>query len=128
MGYAPTYFPGTTSVTDARRVAVSLGQEVSNTDLALIPGRAVSVSGIAMIPSVVRWPADVGLMQQLKGPGTIMMFSGSPSVRRRRRTFMLKNVPPGEYLVQAQSSVESGGRAVPEAAVAPIIVNGGGCR
>lgn len=31
MGYAPTYFPGTTSISDARRVTVGTGEEASNT-------------------------------------------------------------------------------------------------
>ena len=34
-----TYYPGTTGFTDARRVAVGVGQEANNIDFALIPGR-----------------------------------------------------------------------------------------
>src|SRR5882672_2002548 len=45
LGYAQTYYPGTPGFTDARRVAVGVGQEASNTDFALIPGRAATVSG-----------------------------------------------------------------------------------
>jgi hypothetical protein len=37
LGYATTYFAGTTTATDARRVTVGVGQDASNTDFALIP-------------------------------------------------------------------------------------------
>src|SRR5438477_289200 len=45
MGYSPTYFPGTTHVSEARRVTVRVGEQVSNADLALVPGRAARLSG-----------------------------------------------------------------------------------
>src|SRR3989442_7121859 len=47
LGYAPTYFAGTTTATDARRVTVRVGQEASDTDFALIPGRAATITGSA---------------------------------------------------------------------------------
>ena len=36
-GYAPTYFPGTTTAASAQRVTVAVGQEAQNTDFALAP-------------------------------------------------------------------------------------------
>src|SRR5207244_694876 len=47
MGYAPTYFPGTIGMNDARRVTIGVGQIASNTNFPLVPGRAASVSGTA---------------------------------------------------------------------------------
>ena len=47
MGYAPTYAPGTPSLTDARRVNVAIGQSAGNNNFALMPGSAASVSGTA---------------------------------------------------------------------------------
>ncbi len=44
-GYAPTYFPGTTSAPEAQRVRLALGQEVPGTDFALAPVRLARVSG-----------------------------------------------------------------------------------
>ena len=38
MGYAPTYAPGTASLTDARRVTVAVGQSAGNNNFALMPG------------------------------------------------------------------------------------------
>ena len=48
MGYAPTYAPGTASLTDARRVTVAVGQSSGDNSFALMPGVAASVSGLFM--------------------------------------------------------------------------------
>ena len=45
MGYAPTYFPGSSLAAEARRITVGLGQEVGGSDFSLVPGRTASVSG-----------------------------------------------------------------------------------
>src|SRR5688500_19023834 len=47
-GYAPTYFPGTTSAAGAQRVPVAVGQEAQNTDFALAPVRLARISGTVM--------------------------------------------------------------------------------
>ena len=47
-GYAPTYFPGTTTAPSAQRVTVAIGQEAQNTDFALAPVRLARISGIVM--------------------------------------------------------------------------------
>ena len=99
MGYAPTYFPGTAGVADARRVTVGIGQEASNTDFALIPGRAVSVSGTAVDsqgrPLVGR---QMNLAQEWRGPGFGMMFqNGSGATVAADGTFTMKSVAPGPY-------------------------------
>jgi hypothetical protein len=124
MGYAPTYFPGATGVTDARRVTVGIGQEASNTDLALVPGRAVSVSGMAVDsqgrPLVGR---QLNLAQEWRGPGFGMMLqNGSGSTVAADGTFTMKGVAPGPYTVTVRSAVDVNGATVQEAASMPIIV------
>ena len=47
MGYVPTFYPGTTTAANARRVPLAVGQEATNIDLALVPGRAITLSGSA---------------------------------------------------------------------------------
>jgi len=44
-GFAPTYFPGTGSVGEARRVAVRAGQDLTNVSFGLIPARLGRVAG-----------------------------------------------------------------------------------
>jgi hypothetical protein len=121
FGYAPTYFPGTTSVGDARRVTVGIGQEVGNIDFSLVPGRAATVSGMAF-DALGRPLAgqSVNLSQETRGPEMMMMMSAGSSPVAADGAFTIRNVPPGEYKLTARSSGDKG----IEAATAPIIVNG----
>jgi protocatechuate 3,4-dioxygenase beta subunit len=113
--YAPTYFPGTTNPAEARRVPVGVGQESVANDFALIPGRAATLSGTATDSS--GRPLDfVVLMEQIRGDGMIGVASGGPSVRTADGSFVIRDVLPGEYLLQAA------GRE--QLARAPIAVDG----
>jgi hypothetical protein len=115
MAYAPTYFPNTTSADQAPRITVSIGQEASNTDFALIPGRAAKISGTA-VNSQGRPLATVMLVQETLGPnGGIVGFAGSAPVSADG-TFTILNVAPGEYKLQAARDRES--------IVLPIVVDG----
>ena len=128
MGYAPTYFPGVTSVGDARRVTVAVGQEASNTDFSLIPGRAAKVSGTA-VDSRGRplGGQSVSVNQEFRGPNNMMMFGMSGSTVAADGTFTIKNLAPGEYKLVVRTSTEGKipTQQVQEAAAAPITVSGG---
>jgi hypothetical protein len=86
MGYAPTYFPGTASVTEARRITVGVAEEASNRDFPLVPGRAASVSGTATDsqgrPLAGR---QVAIVQEMRGPGFGMFMSNGSGGDRRSR-------------------------------------------
>src|SRR5437667_348518 len=120
-GYAPSYYPNTTNIGDARRLTVGIGQEASNNDIALIPGRAVSVSGTAF-DSHGRPLAgqSVSLTQETRGPGMGMFMSAGSGNVKPDGTFTIKSVPPGEFKLMARASGERG----TEAATLPILVNG----
>lgn len=120
-GYTPTYFPSTSNVGDARRITVGIGQEAINTDIALIPGRAVTVSGTAF-DSHGRPLAgqSVGLTQETRGPGMMMMMTAGNTTVTPEGTFTIRNVPPGEYKVMARVPGEKGAENV----AVPILVNG----
>ena len=47
-GFAPTYYPGTPNVTEATRVTVKAGQEMSGANFALIVARMARVRGRAL--------------------------------------------------------------------------------
>lgn len=105
-GYAPTYFPGTSSLNDAQKVNVGLGEEVSGvgfglslTRLASISGRVLAAPGYESGVQVVAVPADgARLPQALRGTQT-----------RNDGTFDLRGVPPGRYRLQAMSWGASAG-------------------
>lgn len=100
-GYAPTYFPGTTSAADAQRVSVGLAEEVggvgfglSLTRLATLRGRVLAPAGFEGGAQVMAVAADGGRLnaQTLRGTQT-----------RGDGTFELRGVAPGRYRVQAMS-------------------------
>jgi len=125
MGYAPTYFPGTASLNEARRVTVAVGQDAVNTNFALMPGRTANISGIAL-DSLGRPLSSrpVTLLQEMAGPqGGIMMMGGN-AMTAADGTFTLKNISPGQYKVRTQTLVEGGTRPVQETATQPITVDG----
>jgi hypothetical protein len=126
LGYAPTYFPGVTGVTDARRLTVGVGQEASNNDFALIPGRAVTVSGTA-VDSQGRPLAgrQLSLGQEWRGPGFMMMSSNSGTSVAADGTFTMRNVAPGSYVLQVRGGVDVNGATVQEGASASIVVGDG---
>ena len=126
MGYARTYYPGTTGISDARRVTVGVGAEMSNIDLAMIPGRAGDVSGMALDsqgrPLAGR---QVQVVQDFRGPGGMRMVNlqqGAPIAADG--SFRIRNLPPGDYKVQVQNTTDVGGVGVQEAAAVPITIDG----
>src|SRR6185436_10332746 len=93
MGYAQTYYPGTPGFTDARRVAVGVGEEASNTDFALIPGRAATVSG-TVYDSQGR-PAggrQMALGQEFRGPGQTFAMTSNGTTVAADGTFRVNGV------------------------------------
>jgi hypothetical protein len=125
MGYAPTYFPGTASLNDARRVTVAVGQDAVNTNFALMPGRAANISGTVVDslgrPLVSR---NVGLLQEVAGPNIGLMMMGGNAMTAADGSFVIKNVSPGQYKLRAQTLMETKTPPVQEVATLPISVDG----
>jgi hypothetical protein len=130
-GYAPTYYPGTTTVADAQRITVGDGQEVSSIAFALAPIRVANLSGTVM--NSAGKPLG-NTMIMLTSPG---LATGSPltsaSLSKPDGTFVVSNVTPGDYTLQTisasdlESVANSGttsGLRMQEMAVMPITVTG----
>jgi hypothetical protein len=121
-GYARTYFPGVASASDAQFVAVGAGQGVVGLDLPLARTRTARISG--------RWINSLGQ----PGGGSLALIpswraSATPAepigarIRTQDGSFEFRNVPPGEYVIQATRGrlnrwTES------EFAAVPVVVNG----
>jgi len=120
MGFAPTYFPGTTQLSDARRLTVQVGRRINNVDFSMITGRAARLSGTA-VDSHGKPFQNVSVREEVRGEdfgsfGTVASTAVHPD-----GTFVIEHVPPGEYVIGAAT-----GRDVPEpqVAIADITVDG----
>ena len=119
-GYAPTYYPGVVSASEAGRIAVGPGQEVAGIDfqIQLVPfatvagavGGADNNAGV----TVTLAPQDANA----RGPlgGTVMngrtLQDGS---------FSIPNVPPGRYVAIARAGGRQNDQRI---GVQPVVVNG----
>ena len=102
-GYAATYYPGTPNASEAQRISVGPGQEVTSADFGLVPVRLARISGIVI-------SADG---KPLEGAG----ITAAPAARdvtaapiglggartAKDGSFTLASVPPGDYILQARS-------------------------
>jgi protocatechuate 3,4-dioxygenase beta subunit len=94
--YAPLFFPGTLEVSQAQRLTVGVGSEISDVVMTMKPVKAVRVSG-TIVDSLGR-PMNGMLMISQSFPFGFM--TGSPV--RPDGTFTLTSLAPGEYTITAQ--------------------------
>ena len=122
LAFVPTYFPSAPTAAAAQRIKVAAGQDASATDLALIPGKVVKVSGTAMtslgVPAVGQ---SVSLGQSFRSPSGFMSMWGMEGTKvAADGTFTLKNVAPGEYNLSLR--VPATGDAAAESASSVLVV------
>jgi hypothetical protein len=123
-GYAKTYFPGTTSAEGARRLTLGIGEEVSNTDFSLIPGRSATISG-TLLDSRGRPMANgfVALTQSLVGPNGGIVGGGNSTRSGADGGFTIRNVMPGPYILTAAGLTDRGASSVAETTIMPIVID-----
>jgi len=122
FGYMPTYYPGIATPAEARRVRIGLGEQVAAIDMSLIPGRAAKVSGSA-IDSQGKPFTRVSLSEEIRGLN-FASFGGGPSAPvAADGSFTIRDVPPGEYSLQA-STQAGAAETQPEAALQMVVVAG----
>lgn len=98
FGYAPTFFPGTATVTDATRVKVGVAQEAANIDMALAANRAAVLSGTATAADGTPLAgAQVSLSQEFMGSSGGMSTWVTTATVAPDGSWRMRDVPPGEY-------------------------------
>src|SRR5262249_36319993 len=98
VGFGTTYFGGTTSIGDAQKIKVGLGQEVSGIDFPMVPGRAGTIKGTATTSfGQALGGESVNINQEFVGPGQSSSFGFGGGKVAADGTFTVKDVAPGEY-------------------------------
>jgi len=126
VGYAPTYYPGTPAAQSARRITVGVGQTLDNISFAMARGAVASISGTAIGSRGQSLAGEtVYLSQPFVNGGSNAAFQHSGTLVGADGSFVVRNVPPGDYkLVLRQTVRDADGAHVEEAGVLPIAVNG----
>ncbi len=101
-GYSATYYPGTGSAQQAEKVSVDPGAEISGLAFSLVPVRTANVSGTVMtsLGKPMTGAFVAAIASTADGFGSMSVGGGNQV--REDGTFSLVNVPPGEYVLQAQ--------------------------
>lgn len=120
-GFAPTYYPGTPNLSEAARVTLKAGQEISGANFALIVARMARVRGRALNSRgepvartmLMLMPADpmMGISFSMNMGNAMVGPDGS---------FQFTNVAPGRYNLNVRPMGIPGGND--EFAVMPITV------
>jgi protocatechuate 3,4-dioxygenase beta subunit len=105
-GYAPVYYPGTTSPASAASITVGPSEEKSGIDFSYQVVPVARVEGI-VASNTSQLPPNVQIMLVNSGfsvPGL------SPAGARADATgnFRINNVPPGQYTVIARATINAG--------------------
>jgi hypothetical protein len=92
MDYLPTYYPGTATPTDARRITLRVGEEAQNINVNLVSGRFAVVSGTVL--NSRNAPVEASVQLSAVDPSGIAPGPGTSSPGG---AFSFRHVPPGEY-------------------------------
>ncbi len=133
VGYAPTYFPGTTIAASATRVRVEAGEVREGIDIPVELVRMSRISG--MVRGVDGQPTQA-VQMSAEAVGPPLPLSAALSARTSRPepdgSFVITNVAPGSYRITVRAggvtlgegSVSIRGDRQTEWAVADVVVQG----
>jgi len=120
---AQTYYPGTTSLGEAQRIRLGIGEEQPNLTFSLSPARTVRVSGNVL--SARGGPAEDASVRLINV--TDLTLAGVPvgnfGMTQANGAFTIVNVVPGSYLLEAHAGATFGPQTEhSESASVPITV------
>ena len=118
LGYVPTYYPGTPVQADAQRIAIKAGEEISGLTFALSQTRTASISGIVHAADGSASALTFVTLRQRTGDDT-MDYGGSVATKPDG-SFIISNVPPGSYTLEARALANTR----PEWALRDVVVSG----
>jgi hypothetical protein len=123
-GYAPTYYPGTPTVSEAQRLTVELGQTRTNIDAVLTPTRLARITGTAVDSDGK--PISSGQILLSSQTGGLTDTSVGSGVFRPDGSFTITNLTPGDYGIRVigVSVPLPGGGVTPDSVSASFTIAG----
>ena len=116
--FVPTYYPGTTTMGDAQRITIGASQEQANVNFAVLPVRAVEVSGTIVTSTGAPAPAMISLVNTSELDEGALPVTSSARVQADGR-FTIARVVPGSYVL---SAITRGAGGEQEMAQLPLTV------
>ncbi len=105
LGFMPTYYPASPNPTEAQRVRVRAGQEVSAIDIGLIPGKVAKISGTVFSSQGVPLAGEnISMSFEIRGENFMMMSGGQSTKVNPDGTFTFRNVAPAEYHLNVRTA------------------------
>jgi hypothetical protein len=99
-GYAPSYAPGTPNAAEARTITVDLSQEVGDVDITFVPMATATITGDVMnAAGAPLQPNGMFVLSASHRSGALATAPMRGSLNGEGE-FQIKNVPPGEYVLQ----------------------------
>ncbi|HEY7443492.1 MAG TPA: carboxypeptidase-like regulatory domain-containing protein, partial [Vicinamibacterales bacterium] len=92
-GYAPTYYPGTTTAAEAQRITVGVAEEVPGISFSLTPVRLSRISGTAVDSQGAAIPRGMVLVRPNRG-GPVLMRGNATGGAINNGVFTIAGVPP----------------------------------
>jgi hypothetical protein len=119
--YVPTYYPGTPIATEAQRITVGPGQEVSSIVIALARAATATVHGVVHSSGQPLSPLTLVIAREIGGA----QASGrmADAVAASDGSFGIAGLLPGTYMVEART-LEPGSMAESQFASTEVVVEG----
>jgi hypothetical protein len=122
VNYAPTYYPGVPSMSEAKPITVGLSQEVLDISFGMQLVRVSRISGVVSNPDGTPVTSgNINLMADAGGARANAMGMNLGGRIQWDGAFTINNVAPGRYILRARGDDSE----TPQFAAQPISVNGG---
>jgi hypothetical protein len=111
FAYATTYYPGVTGSDQAEPLTLGIGQDLTNLNFALRPGRAATITGVLQTATGEPVPSQtIHLSRATRGVGGALFSTqaGAADVRTDASgSFTFSKLAPGEFIVGTGTEADS---------------------